>query len=88
MKLYRTQQLNDRGHVCFTRFTESLVEARRTKQGAERWRIVRGSVPNTITLSTWIQLLEGDAPGMQAQNLTPVDCFIAEEIVDSKGWDS
>lgn len=83
MKLYETKANTGDG-TYWTRFVTSRKEAGSLIRGKPEYRIAEVTVPDRLTAAEWIKLLEGDAPGMQELEMTPVDFIQKRKIVKEK----
>jgi hypothetical protein len=91
MKLYEVRVFRGRGLAAYTHYRTSVGEAKRLARAQARhkendWSVVqRVEVRTNLKAEDWILLLEGDAPGAQPQELTPVDLVENREIVARYG---
>lgn len=86
MKLYECKANTGDG-TYWTRFTTSRKAAGSLIKGKPEYRIAEVTLPDRVTAADWIQLLEGDAPGMQELEKTPVDFILKRKIVKEKTID-
>lgn len=83
MKLYEAKHNNGEGHYE-TRFVTSRKEAGSLIRGKAEYRIAEVTIQDRLTAADWIDLLEGDAPGMQELEKTPVDFILERKILKEK----
>jgi hypothetical protein len=95
MILYRIAQFADHRLPILTYFRTSLQAAKKMASQMQDLTAQPGLIViSKINLDTalkaedWIDLLEGDAPGLQDQNRTPVDLITEAVEVWRKEWTS
>lgn len=84
MKLYEAKAKNEDATNYFTKYVTSRKAAGLLVRGMYEYRIAEVTVPDRLTAIQWIELLEGDAPGMQELEKTPVDFILSRKIVKEK----
>lgn len=83
MKLFECKGNTGDG-TYWTRFVTSRKAGGQLIRGLPEYRIAEVTVPDRLTAADWIKLLEGDAPGMQELELTPVDFIKDRKILKEK----
>lgn len=84
MKLYEAKAKNEDCTNYFTKYVTSRKAAGLLIRGMPEYRLAEVTVPDRLTSIQWIELLEGDAPGMQELQSTPVDFILSRKILKEK----
>ena len=75
MKIYRATRRFGNGFPVKMRFSTSLAKAKKLIEVSNKSKIEIHvcKLQTNLTAKDWIKLLEGDAPGVQEPEKTPVD---------------